>query len=155
MTGFPKHKQQAHSYHPKCYNLKHPRSWPNGKQKQKEGKENLFKVVDHIAVHGGPEVAQLADVGHLTGTVVLTHVGGQRCARLVVLLTDTAHQHVHIVHVHLQQDISTLTLFRSDKLVNRIQFVHSGGGREEGLPQVCCQLSPHELCTRNQTSTLS
>ena len=91
-------------------------------------------MVHHVAVHGGPEVAQLADVGHLTGTVVLTHVGGQRCARLVVLLTDTAHQHVHIVHVHLQQDISMFTLFRSDKLVNRIQsFCSFGWGQGRGV----------------------
>ena len=69
----------------------------------KLSKADLFEMVDNVAVHGGPEVAQLTDVGHLTGTVVLTHVGGQCVTRLVVLLTDTTHQHVHIVHVHLQQ----------------------------------------------------
>jgi hypothetical protein len=59
-------------------------------------------VVDSVGVHGRPEVAELALVWHLAGTVGLAHVTGQGAARLVVLLTDTAHQHVHVVLVHLQ-----------------------------------------------------
>ena len=78
---------------------------------KKRAKADLFKVVDNVAVHGGPEVAQLTDVGHLTGTVVLTHVSGQCVAGIMVFLTDTTHQHVHIVHVHLQRHINTFTLY--------------------------------------------
>lgn len=58
-------------------------------------------MVDDIAVHGGAEVAQLTDIWHLTGVVVLSHVTCQALAALMVLLTDAAQQDVCVVHVHL------------------------------------------------------
>ena len=58
-------------------------------------------MVDHITVHGGPEVTQLAHIGHLTGVVVLAHVVSQAVARVVVLLTDAAQQDIGLGDVDL------------------------------------------------------
>ncbi len=63
----------------------------------------LLEVVDDIAVDGGAEVAQLADVWHLARRVAVAHVVAQVSLRLMVLFTDTAHQHVGLVLVDLSQ----------------------------------------------------
>lgn len=62
----------------------------------------LLEVVDNITVHGRPEFTELTDVGHLARIVVHSHVSQQSVTRLVISLTDTTHQHVHIVHVDLK-----------------------------------------------------
>ena len=61
----------------------------------------LLEVVDDVAVDGGAEATQLAEVGHLAGVVPLPHVGAQGRLLLVLLLTDPTHQHVRLVLVHL------------------------------------------------------
>lgn len=62
----------------------------------------LLEVIDDITVHGRPEFTELADVGHLTRIMVHSHVSQQSVTRLVISLTDTTHQHIHIVHVDLK-----------------------------------------------------
>lgn len=62
----------------------------------------LLEVIDNITVHRRPEFTELADVGHLACIVVYSHVSQQSMTRLVISLTDTTHQYVHIVHVDLK-----------------------------------------------------
>lgn len=70
---------------------------------------HLFEVVDDVAVDGGAEVAQRADVRHLAGRVQTAHVRAQPRARVVVLLTDATHQHVRLVLVNLQGTVRGVT----------------------------------------------
>lgn len=58
-------------------------------------------MVDHVAVHGTAETAELADVGHFAGAMVLLHVRAKRGVRVVVLLADPTHQHVGRAQVNL------------------------------------------------------
>ena len=66
-------------------------------------------MVYDVAVEGGPEVAELADVGHLAGVVETLHVLSQSLLRVVVLLTDTANQRVGVALVNLKSIITIVS----------------------------------------------
>ena len=62
----------------------------------------LFEVVDHIIKDGGPEVTELADIWHLTCIVVGLHVLPECPLAVMVLFTDTTHQHIRFLLMHLK-----------------------------------------------------